>query len=110
LELKEIIQNPDRRIIAALSIVSFAVAFVVHTSLTELWIRTTHKNGVPMSKRGESRMKIVGLAYDPSPNGRNLGTGYQLSRRTSLCGSEAQIRQGVFGSPSLIIPVCKACS
>jgi hypothetical protein len=41
---------------------------------------------------------------------RNLEKGYQLARRTSLCGSEAQIRQGVFGSPSLIIPVCKACS
>ena len=45
-----------------LSIVSFAVAFVVHTSLAGLWIRITHKNGVPMSRRGESRMKIAGLA------------------------------------------------
>ena len=43
--------DPSDEQIAALSVTSFALAFVLHASVAELWIRTTRGSGVPKGGR-----------------------------------------------------------
>jgi hypothetical protein len=41
-----IVSTPTDAQIAALSVMSFTVAFVAHASVAELWIRATRKSGI----------------------------------------------------------------
>jgi uncharacterized membrane protein len=45
-----VVADPSYGQIATLSVASFTVAFVLHSSLAEIWIRLTRKSGVPRTR------------------------------------------------------------
>ena len=47
--------DPPLEQVAAISVVSFALAFTLHSALAEVWIRRTRKEGAAGSRGGESR-------------------------------------------------------
>jgi hypothetical protein len=49
--------EPVRQQIAALSILSFSVAFVLHSGLAEVWIRSTRRRGAPGAAANGSRLE-----------------------------------------------------
>ena len=45
-----VVANPSYGQIATLSVASFTVAFVLHSSVAEVWIRLTRKSGLPKTR------------------------------------------------------------
>ena len=56
-----VVADPTQGQLQTLSAASFLVAFVVHASVAEIWIRLTRRRGVPRVSGTES-------AYDPTPD------------------------------------------
>ncbi len=49
-----VVADPSYGQIATLSVASFTVAFVLHSSLAEIWIRLTRKSGVPRTRAAKA--------------------------------------------------------
>jgi uncharacterized membrane protein len=56
-----VVADPTQGQLQTLSAASFLVAFVVHASVAEIWIRLTRRRGVP-------RVSGTEPAYDPTPD------------------------------------------
>jgi uncharacterized membrane protein YozB (DUF420 family) len=56
-----VVADPTQGQLQTLSAASFLVAFVVHASVAEIWIRLTRRCGVP-------RVSGTETAYDPTPD------------------------------------------
>jgi hypothetical protein len=56
-----VVADPTQQQLQTLSAAAFLVAFVVHASVAEIWIRLTRRCGVP-------RVSGTETAYDPTPD------------------------------------------
>jgi hypothetical protein len=56
-----VVADPTQQQLQTLSAAAFLVAFVVHASVAEIWIRLTRRRGVP-------RVSGTETAYDPTPD------------------------------------------
>lgn len=54
-----VLADPNQRQLQTLSAASFLVAFVLHASVAEAWIRLTRKRGVPIASRAEIASKAI---------------------------------------------------
>jgi predicted membrane protein DUF2306 len=54
-----IVADPTDGQIATLSVASFAAAFVLHSSLAEVWIRFTRRSGVPRTRVAKAAAKAA---------------------------------------------------
>jgi hypothetical protein len=49
-----VVADPSNGQIATLSVASFTVAFVLHSSVAEVWIRLTRRSGVPGTRAAKA--------------------------------------------------------